>query len=547
MHLVINKSKHGKKIYNSILLRESYRENGKVKKRTIANLSNCSKEEIEAIKLALKHKNELVFLKNIFQDMKLKQGRSIGAVWLLYMLSQRLQISKALGSSFEGKLALWQVISRVYSQGSRLQSVRMAREYASVEILDIKRDFNEEHLYKNLEWIAKNQTKIEDKLYKLRNNGKGLKLFLYDVTSSYLEGENNYFSDYGYNRDGKKGKKQIVIGLLCDETGVPLSVDVYKGNTSDVKTLLNQVDKAAKRFNCEEVIMVGDRGMLKQTNISELPNNFHYITGITKREIESLIKRGAFRLALFDENLYEVEYEGLRYILRKNPVIEYEKKIRRLQKLRALLRKVNNQNRYLSEHPRARLDVASRKIEEYMIKLGISDWNKLLVLKDLRKIEISIDREKYREIGKLDGCYVLKTDVKKEIADKELIHSRYKDLSKVEYAFKELKSELEIRPLYVRNELSTRAHVFICMLSYMLLQELEKSWKGLDIRVSEGLSILSKICTQEVILDGKSVCVKIPEATGIGKNLLKSAGIKLPSVLPPREANVDTRKKISKE
>ncbi len=547
MHLVINKSKHGKKIFNSVLLRESYRENGKVKKRTIANLSHCSKEEIEAIRIALKNKGNLACLKNIKEDMKLKQGRSVGAVWLLYMLSNILQITKAIGSSFNGKLALWQVISRVFLQGSRLSSVRMAKEHASIEILNIDRNFTEDHLYKNLEWIAKNQSKIEDRLYKLRSNNKGLKLFLYDVTSSYLEGEKNYFSEYGYNRDGKKGKKQIVIGLLCDEEGIPVSVDVYKGNTSDVKTLLNQVDKAARRFNCEEVIMVGDRGMLKQTNISELPNNFHYITGITKREIESLIKKGAFRLELFDENLYEIEYGGLRYIFRKNPRIEYEKKIKRLQKLRALLRKVNKQNKYLSEHPRAKVEVAARKINEYSAKLGIDTWSKLVIPPEERKLKIELDRDKYKEIGKLDGCYVLKTDLKLSQGKKELIHKRYKDLSKVENAFKELKSELDIRPLYVRNELSTRGHVFICMLSYMLVQELEKRWGKLDIRVSEGLEILSQICSQEVAVEGRSMCVKIPEASGMGKELLKSAGIKLPTALPPRKAIVDTRKKISRK
>src|SRR3990170_4554419 len=172
MHISENKSagKKNKKIYQSVLLRESYREDGKVKKRTIANLSYCTPEEIAAIKLALRHKDNL----------------------------------SELGTSFSGKLAMWQVIARVIDQGSRLSAVRLAQTHAACDVLDISRGFDENDLYENLRWLADNQQKIEKALFSVRRKETKPELFLYDVTSSYLEGTKNYFGEYGYNRDGKK-------------------------------------------------------------------------------------------------------------------------------------------------------------------------------------------------------------------------------------------------------------------------------------------------------------------------------------------------------
>lgn len=177
MHIVENKVKHGKKIYNSILLRESYREDGKVKKRTIANLSHCSREEIDAIKLALKCKGNLAQLVNIAKDIKLEQGLSVGAVWALYKCADRLGIVRALGRSTEGKLALWQVLARVIMQGSRLSSVRLAQQHAVLEILGLKRGFDENDLYDNLKWLANNQEKIEEKLLEARGKKGQINLF----------------------------------------------------------------------------------------------------------------------------------------------------------------------------------------------------------------------------------------------------------------------------------------------------------------------------------------------------------------------------------
>ena len=208
MHIVRNKStsKNSKKIYESVLLRESYREDGKVKKRTIANLSDCSAVEINAIELALKNKDNLSVLGSLKDNIALEQGASIGAVWTLYQVAKELGIEKVLGSKFDGKLALWQAIARVINQGSRLSAVRLAQNHAACDALGIQRGFDENHLYANLKWLSENQSSIEEKLFKQKYREKPPELFLYDVTSSYLEGQCNYFGAFGYNRDKKKRK-----------------------------------------------------------------------------------------------------------------------------------------------------------------------------------------------------------------------------------------------------------------------------------------------------------------------------------------------------
>ena len=257
------------KSYTRHLLRKSYREEGKVKHRTIANLSSCTPEEIEAIRLALAHKHHLSALVNLKDDLRLEQGLSVGAVWTVFSVAKRLGIVDALGSSRAGKLALWQVISRVIDQGSRLSAVRLAESHAACDVLNLAK-FNEDDLYSNLDWLRENQAKIEDHLYMERNEERAgeddqsaaPQLFLYDVTSSYLEGTKNELSAFGYNRDKKKGKRQIVIGLLCDEAGIPLSIEVFTGNTKDPQTVSSQVKKVVQRFGGGSVTFVGDRGMI---------------------------------------------------------------------------------------------------------------------------------------------------------------------------------------------------------------------------------------------------------------------------------------------
>jgi transposase len=539
MHLVINKSKHGKKIYNSVLLRESYRENGKVKKRTIANLSACSKEEIEAIALALKNKADLKNLINVREDILLEEGLSVGAVWVLYQTAKILGIDKALGDTFSGKLALWQVMARALDQGSRLSAVRLAKAHAFGDVLGLDRGFSEDDLYDNLGWLSDNQERIENLLYR---KGKR-QIFLYDVTSSYLEGEQNYFGAYGYNRDGKKSKKQIVIGLLCDEEGSPLSVEVFSGNTQDIKTFGSQVRKVALRFGCEQVTFVGDRGMIKSMQIDELPEGFHYITAITKPQIRALIKSGVIQLGLFDKELCEVESEGIRYILKKNPFRAQDICNNRQDKFNRIKEVLERKNDYLREHAKASVSVAADEIAGKIKRLKIDGW--LRVCEEERELKLFTDEKALEEISGLDGCYALKTDLPESAASKKTIHDRYKDLALVEQGFRTCKTDfLEVRPVYVRNEKSTRGHVFAVMLAYMIVRHLKEAWRVFDITPEEGLKQLATLSSVEVKVKNRGSILKIPRPREQSQGLLKALNITLPIALPHRSINVDTRRKL---
>lgn len=258
------------KTYTRYLLRDSYREHGKVKHHTIANLSHCSPKEIAALKFAMTHKNNLAAVTTAAKkpDVQVTQGLSVGALWLLKALAKACGLEKALGPTRAGKLALWQVFARVLIQGSRLSAVRLASQHAVCDILNLD-TFHEADLYQNLDWLCRQQQKIEERLFKQLPQ-ENTHLFLYDVTSSYFEGTENELAAFGYNRDGKRGKSQIVVGLLCNAQGIPITVEVFEGNTQDPKTLTAQLEKTTARFGIKQVTWIGDRGMVKSAQARQI-------------------------------------------------------------------------------------------------------------------------------------------------------------------------------------------------------------------------------------------------------------------------------------
>jgi len=538
----VDQSTSGK--YSRFLLRESYRHDGKVKHRTIANLSACSPQEIAAIRLALQHKDDLTALGSLAEQVRLRQGLSVGGVWLVYDLARQLGIAQALGPSRQGKLALWQVIARVLDQGSRLSAVRLASSHAACDLLGLEA-FTEDDLYANLDWLAEHQGPIEDRLFRWMAGPGGPGLYLYDVTSSYLEGQCNELSAFGYNRDGKKGKRQIVIGLLCDGSGRPLSIEVFKGNVQDAATLASQIGKVAERFGGGAVTFVGDRGMIKSQQVEDLAEyGFHYITAITKPQIESLLKAGVLQMELFDQALAEVTTaEGLRYVLRRNPTRAAEVRASRQDKLRVVQAEVDRQNGYLAGHGRARVEVAVGKVGRRCAKLRIGPWVQPTACG--RVIALQIDPPALAEEEKLDGCYVLKTDVSAELADARTVHGRYKDLALVEWAFRTSKTvELEMRPIHVRLASRTRGHALVVMLAYRIVHELADRWVDIDATVQEGLDELSTLCATELLVNGRPRCNCIPQPRASVRQLLDAAGVRLPEALPCKGVRVATRKKL---
>ena len=351
-------------------------------------------------------------------------------------------------------------------------------------------------------------------------------------------------AEWGYNRDKKRGKKQIVIGLLCDEEGEPVAVEVFAGNTTDPQTFGAQVKKVAERFGCRRVTFVGDRGMIKSAQIEDLESvDFHYITAITKAQIRSLIKKDVFQLELFDRQLCEIQDGDVRYVLRRNPLRAKEMAASRDSKLAAVQGLADAQNRYLAEHPRADGYAAWKKVSEKKSRLGLSSI--VTVTTADRRIHVEVDTEYVSYLAELDGCYTLKTDVPVQVADKELIHDRYKDLAMVETAFRTCKtSHLEVRPVFVRTEANTRGHVLVVMLAYRIIRALKQAWKDIDLTVEEGLRELDRICAMQLSVKGGGACLRIPELSPIAKELLGALDVKLPLMLPKSTVEVDTKRKL---
>ena len=547
MYIDTSRITRGGKTYTRHLLRESYRANGKVLHRTLANVSHGSETEIEAIRLALRHKGELEHLGTIQDAITLQQGPSFGAVWTVYHVARRLGIAQALGTTREGKLALWQVIARVIDQGSRLSAVRLAMGHAACDVLGLG-TFDEDALYENLDWLAGAQARIEDRLFAQRQTTKPASLFLYDVTRSYLEGTHNALAAFGYNRDGKKGKPQIVIGLLCDEDGHPVAIEVFPGNTQDPRTVASQLEQLQGRFGVTALTFVGDRGMIKGQQVEDLAQHgFHYITAITKPQIDKLLRTGTLQMDLFDQELAEVlTDEGIRYVLRRNPVRAQEMRDTRHAKLATLQAQVAQQNHYLTDHPRAHAQGALQKLVARAAKLRITDWVELTVVE--RAMTLTIKEDAQHEAAKLDGCYVLKTDLTSAQAPKELVHDRYKDLASVEHAFRTCKTaHLEVRPIFLRREARTRAHALVVMLAYQIIRYLASCWSAFDVTVAEGLHALTTLCLVEVTPKNAPSYHCIPTPRDAIGPLLHSADIKLPKAFALSGTRVSTKKKLQSE
>jgi transposase len=531
------------KTYQSIYLRESYRVGDKVQKRNIANLTHCDPKEIAAIELALKHKGDLNALNSVAQ-VQISQGASVGAVWTAYQVACRLGIDRALGSDFAGQLAMWQVLARVLEQGSRLSAVRLAKVHAACDVLGIRRGFDENDLYENLDWLSDHQQQIEQCLFAARYQQQKPQLFLYDVTSSYLEGGQNAYGAYGYGRDGKKGKKQIVIGMLCDQDGEPVSTKVFLGNTQDTKTFADQITKASQCFGCQQVTFVGDRGMIKSGQIEDLSKaGFHYITAITKPQIDTMLASGVLQLDLFASQVCQIEHESVRYVLRRNPVRAEEMAASRADKQAVAQRWMSQLNLYLESHPKAKMETAQTKLRCKIKQLKIDSW--LSVESNGRTLELKTDQEALEKAAHLDGCYVLKTDLPTSAASAQTVHDRYKDLTQVEMAFRTCKTtHLETRPIHVRTAAHTRAHVLVVMLAYLIRKTLAKAWAKFDLTVEEGLRQLQMLCAMELKIEGQATCLRVPSPTSSAQSLLDALDVRVPEALPHLPTSVVTQRKL---
>lgn len=367
------------------------------------------------------------------------------------------------------------------------------------------------------------------------------------MTSSCLEGDYKVLAAWGYTRDHKEGKKQVVVGLLTDRPGEPISVQVYRGNTSDLKTFGQQVHKVKTGLGCEGVTLVGDRGMIRTDQKAAAQKaQFHFITALTKPQIQKLLAKQVLQLELFEEQVHEVLGEdGRRFVLRRNPLRQAELQRAREQKRQALQAALQKANPCLKEHPRAKVAPQRRPLAARLQSLKVQDWLRLTVRK--RQLVLSLDAPALQAAAQLDGCYVVATDLPPAAADAPTLHDRYQDLALGERDFRTLKTgHLEGRPGFVCTADNTQAHALTSMLALNVRRRLERAWGSLEVTVAEGLRELEPLCVLELVhpQSGQGVARQVPEPSARPQQLLEALNLKLPTTVTEAAVTGGPRKKI---
>ena len=468
----------------AVLLRESYREGSKVKKRTVANISHLPVEQIEGIRQVLK--GARVGGPALEEAFDIERSRPHGHVAAVLGMLRKLKLERLIAStaSRQRDLAVTMVVARLIDPRSKLATSRGLGEetlFSTLgELLGVQ-DADEDELYEAMDWLGARQSRIEDKLAR-KHLSEGT-LVLYDLTSTYFEGRTCPLAQLGHSRDGKKGKLQIVFGLLCSPEGVPVAVEVFEGKTGDPTTVAPQVKKLRERFGLKRVVMVGDRGMLTSARIREdlKPAELDWITCLRAPSVLKLMKEGDLQLSFFDErDLAEIEsseFPGERLIACRNPALAAERTRKRRELLEATERKLDE---IVAATRRKRRPLRGRD------KIGLRVGKELDRFKVGKHFELKItntrlsyqrDEERIAREQALDGIYVIRTSVPKDKLDADHTVGAYKSLSRVERAFRSAKTvDLKVRPIHHRLEDRVRAHVFLCMLAYYVEWHLRRAW-----------------------------------------------------------------------
>jgi len=460
----------------AVLLRESYREGDQVKKRTLANLSKLPDDIIDNLKLALKGAT-LSMTEGIPNHFEVIRSLPHGHVMAILETIKKLGLDKIISekSSRIRNLVVAMIVARIINPKSKLATARgFNSETCSQslgQLLDLEKA-DEDELYNALDWLLEKQEKIEKHLA-LKHLESGT-LVLYDVTSTYLEGNGCELGKYGYNRDKKKGKTQIVFGLLCSAKGCPIAVEVFEGNTSDCATLSGQIEKVRKGWGIENVVWVSDRGILTNSKINELVKpieGLDYITGLTKPQIRKLAEVEVIQLGLFDQvNLVEFEsedYPDERLIACRNPFIAQKNQLQREALLEAVEKELDLIVQATQREKRALKgqDKIALRVGKVLNQFKVNKYYNLEITEE--GFSYQRKRELIAQETALDGVYVLRTSLESTLMDAATTVKAYKSLSQVEEAFRCYKSiDLKVRPIYHYKGDRVKAHIFLCMLAY---------------------------------------------------------------------------------
>ena len=480
MHVTTTTRRVGEREYTATLLRRSYRQDGKVKKETLANLSHLPADAIDALRRVLAGET----LMNIEDAFEIECSLPAGHVTAALAMARRLDLSKLLdrSASRERDLCMAMIVGRVICPGSKLGTVRTLGQSTLAEECNVV-GADEDDLYLAMDWLLDRQQQIEDRLAP-RHLRDG-EMVLYDVSSSYFEGRTCPLARLGYSRDGKSGLAQIIYGLLCDTDGRPVAVEVFTGELHDDKTLPSQITKLKDRFGLSRIVVVADRGMVTKANIQLLSetDGVDWITALKAPTIKKLARSGVFQPSLFDEqNLGEItdvaEFPGERLIVCRNPLVGAQRARKRDELLAA------------SEADLAQ--IAHRVDQGTLLGadlIGLAVGPALKRYRMRKHFQIAItdttftytrDTAGIAAEAALDGFYILRTSLTETDLTAGDVVRAYKNLEQAERAFGSLKGpDLQIRPIHHRLEDRVKAHVLICMLAYHLTWHLKAAWKPL--------------------------------------------------------------------
>jgi len=456
----------------AILLREGRREGTRVVKRTLANLSDWPPEQIAALRAVLKGATQVAKVEDAFE---ITRTRPHGHVAAVLGTLRRLKLEPILGPAGPHRdRVVAMIVARVIQPSSKLATARSLASATKLstlgEMLGIEED-DEAALYEAMDWLLARQPNLETALAK-RHLEEGT-LVLYDLTSTYFEGRHCPLAQLGYSRDGKKGKRQIVFGLLCDRHGRPIAVEVFDGNTGDPTTVSKQVEKLRERFGMRRVVLVGDRGMLTEARIREdlKPSALDWISALRAPAIRQLVDAGSLQLSLFDaKHLAEITdpaFPGERLVVCKNPLLAAERARKREDLLAATESELE---RIVAATCRKRQPLKGKA--QIGMRVGkVLGRFKMGKHFDTRITDTSLCYARKSDTiaaeAALDGIYVIRTSVSDELLSSEETVAAYKGLSRAERAFRSLKTvDLKVRPIYHRSADRVRAHVLLCMLAY---------------------------------------------------------------------------------
>lgn len=473
VHVVTIKKVHQGKTYVTHLLRHTYREDGKVKQLTVANLSDLPDDLIEVIRKRLAGE-PLPADDDHFQIVRsLPHGHVAAVLGTL----RKIGLDRIISSRpcREAQLITALIVLRIIAPASKLASLTGLQAETAQHSLGEELQLGEirtGEIYEALDWLLKRQTRIENKLAK-KHLEEGT-LVLYDVSSSYYTGRQSELVRFGYSRDGKPDEPQIVYGLLCAADGCPVAIEVFPGNTADPTTFTAQVNRVRRRFGIRRVVLVGDRGMITSKRIEEdlrEAEGLDWITALRSNGIKKLVEQQAIQLGLFDQrDLAEVasaDYPGERLIVCRNPLLAAERARKRNELLAVAEKKLDA---VVAAVARKKNPLRGKE------KIGLRVGRELKSTKMQKHFELNIEddafsyRRRHEAIATeaaIDGLYVVRTSVPSEALSAEQAVSAYKDLSQVERAFRSLKTvDLHVRPIYHWKDDRIRAHVFLCMLAY---------------------------------------------------------------------------------